>query len=191
MITAFKDMKVNMSLKIHFLNDHLDFFPDNLGETTSIFEKNFSNQNLIFLQVHSAMNMVNAFTRTSLQLKADIKGKICAICLVTTAGVFVGTKLPLLQNAKQRDHNSHRKIDIFQLSLSTSVYFSIQQSIRIASKLYITILLENLHHKSLVSKFFTQFNEKNIEFGHIFPTTHLRNDFLAESSHNLQGAQNR
>lgn len=71
--------------------------------------------------MHSAMNMVNAFTRTSLQLKADIKGKICAICLVTTAGVFVGTKLPLLQNAKQRDHNSHRKIDIFQLSLSTSV----------------------------------------------------------------------
>lgn len=49
MITAFKDMKVNMSLKIHFLNDHLDFFPDNLGETTSIFEKIFSNQNLIFL----------------------------------------------------------------------------------------------------------------------------------------------
>lgn len=31
MIAAFKLMKVNMSLKIHFLNDHLDYFPDNLG----------------------------------------------------------------------------------------------------------------------------------------------------------------
>lgn len=32
MITAFKNMHVNMSLKIHFLDDHLDFFPDNCGD---------------------------------------------------------------------------------------------------------------------------------------------------------------
>lgn len=31
MISAYRDMKVNMSLKIHFLANHLDFFPDNLG----------------------------------------------------------------------------------------------------------------------------------------------------------------
>lgn len=31
MISAYRDMKVNMSLKIHFLAHHLDFFPDNLG----------------------------------------------------------------------------------------------------------------------------------------------------------------
>lgn len=31
MIRAFKNMGVNMSLKIHFLADHLDFFPENLG----------------------------------------------------------------------------------------------------------------------------------------------------------------
>lgn len=32
MIYAFGQMKVNMSLKIHFLHDHLDFFPPNLGD---------------------------------------------------------------------------------------------------------------------------------------------------------------
>lgn len=32
MMSAFRDMKVNMSLKIHFLYDHLEFFPDNLGD---------------------------------------------------------------------------------------------------------------------------------------------------------------
>lgn len=31
MIVAIKEIGVNMSLKIHFLNDHLNFFPNNLG----------------------------------------------------------------------------------------------------------------------------------------------------------------
>lgn len=31
MIAAICELGVNMSLKIHFLKDHLDFFPDNLG----------------------------------------------------------------------------------------------------------------------------------------------------------------
>lgn len=31
MISAYRDMKVNMSLKIHFMANHLDYFPDNLG----------------------------------------------------------------------------------------------------------------------------------------------------------------
>lgn len=31
MIEAYKNMGVHMSLKIHFFADHLDFFPDNLG----------------------------------------------------------------------------------------------------------------------------------------------------------------
>lgn len=31
MINSFKDFGVNMSLKIHFLHNHLDFFPPNLG----------------------------------------------------------------------------------------------------------------------------------------------------------------
>lgn len=31
MISAYREMGVNMSLKIHFLANHLDFFPENLG----------------------------------------------------------------------------------------------------------------------------------------------------------------
>lgn len=32
MIDSFQKIKVNMSLKIHFLKDHLDFFPENCGD---------------------------------------------------------------------------------------------------------------------------------------------------------------
>lgn len=32
MITSLHTMNVNMSLKIHFLANHLDFFPENLGD---------------------------------------------------------------------------------------------------------------------------------------------------------------
>jgi len=32
LLTSYKDMGCNMILKIHFLESHLDFFPENLGE---------------------------------------------------------------------------------------------------------------------------------------------------------------
>ena len=31
-LTAYNDMGCNMSIKIHFLHSHLNFFPDNLGQ---------------------------------------------------------------------------------------------------------------------------------------------------------------
>jgi hypothetical protein len=31
LLTAYKAMGCNMSLKVHFLDSHLDFFPENLG----------------------------------------------------------------------------------------------------------------------------------------------------------------
>jgi hypothetical protein len=31
LLTAYKAMGCNMSLKVHFLGSHLDFFPENLG----------------------------------------------------------------------------------------------------------------------------------------------------------------
>ena len=31
-LTAYNDMACNMSIKIHFLHSHLNFFPDNLGQ---------------------------------------------------------------------------------------------------------------------------------------------------------------
>jgi hypothetical protein len=34
LLTSYKAMGCNMSLKIHFLGSHLDFFPQNLGEVS-------------------------------------------------------------------------------------------------------------------------------------------------------------
>jgi len=34
LLTSYKAMGCNMSLKIHFLETHLDFFPENLGEVS-------------------------------------------------------------------------------------------------------------------------------------------------------------
>ena len=34
LLTSYKAMGCNMSLKIHFLESHLDFFTDNLGEVS-------------------------------------------------------------------------------------------------------------------------------------------------------------
>jgi len=34
LLTSYRDMGCNMSLKIHFLEYHLDFFPENLGEVS-------------------------------------------------------------------------------------------------------------------------------------------------------------
>jgi len=34
LLTSYKAMEGNMSLKIHFVESHLDFFPENLGEVS-------------------------------------------------------------------------------------------------------------------------------------------------------------
>jgi len=34
LLTSYKAMECNMSVKIHFLESHSDFFPDNLGEVS-------------------------------------------------------------------------------------------------------------------------------------------------------------
>ena len=34
MLLAFRDLGCNMSIKLHFLNSHLDQFPDNLGDVS-------------------------------------------------------------------------------------------------------------------------------------------------------------
>jgi len=35
LLTSYKAMGCNMSLKIHFLESHLDFFPENLGKVSN------------------------------------------------------------------------------------------------------------------------------------------------------------
>jgi len=41
LLTSYKAMGCNMSLKIHFLKSHLDFFPENLGEVSDEHSKRF------------------------------------------------------------------------------------------------------------------------------------------------------
>ncbi|GBP18505.1 hypothetical protein EVAR_12966_1 [Eumeta japonica] len=53
LLVAYKDMGCNMSLKIHFLHSHLDFFPQNLGavsdEHGERFHQDISNMEKRFL----------------------------------------------------------------------------------------------------------------------------------------------
>ena len=39
LLQSYQDMGCNMSLKIHFLESHLDFFPDNLGAVSDEHER--------------------------------------------------------------------------------------------------------------------------------------------------------
>ena len=41
LLTSYKTMACNMSVKIHFLESHLDFFPENLGEVSDEHGKRF------------------------------------------------------------------------------------------------------------------------------------------------------
>jgi len=41
LLTSYKAMGCNMSLKIHFLESHLDFFPENLGEVSEEYGDRF------------------------------------------------------------------------------------------------------------------------------------------------------
>jgi hypothetical protein len=41
LLTSYKAMGCNMSLKIHFLESHLDFFPKNLGEVSDKHSERF------------------------------------------------------------------------------------------------------------------------------------------------------
>ena len=42
LLTSYKAMGCNMSLKIHFLESHLDLFPENLGEVSMNTVKGFT-----------------------------------------------------------------------------------------------------------------------------------------------------
>jgi hypothetical protein len=41
LLTAYKPMGCNMSLKVHFLGSHLDFFPENLGAVSDEHKERF------------------------------------------------------------------------------------------------------------------------------------------------------
>ncbi|KYQ53368.1 hypothetical protein ALC60_07500 [Trachymyrmex zeteki] len=83
MISAFHAIKVNMSLKIHFLHNHLNFFHQ--------------------IWVNSVMNMANAFTKTLRSLRNASKEKTSDTYLVNTAGLLF-----VIQNQNHtNDQNSY------------------------------------------------------------------------------------
>jgi hypothetical protein len=49
LLTSYKAMERNMSLKIHFLESHLDFFPENLGEVSDEHGERF-HQNIMAME---------------------------------------------------------------------------------------------------------------------------------------------
>jgi len=49
LLTSYKAMGCNMSLKIHFLESHLDFFPENLGEVSDEHGERF-HQNIMITE---------------------------------------------------------------------------------------------------------------------------------------------
>ena len=49
LLTSYKAMGCNMSLKIHFLESHLDFFPENLGEVSDEHGERF-HQEIMYME---------------------------------------------------------------------------------------------------------------------------------------------
>ena len=41
LLTSYKAIRCNMSMNIHFLETHLDFFPENLGEVSNEHDERF------------------------------------------------------------------------------------------------------------------------------------------------------
>jgi hypothetical protein len=66
LLTAYKAMGCNMSLKVHFLDSHLDFFPENLGTVSDEHGDRF----------HQDISNV----------KKWYQGKLSPVCWLTTAG---------------------------------------------------------------------------------------------------------
>ena len=66
LLQSYQDMGCNMSLKIYFLDSHLDFFPDNLGAISD--------------------NTGNVSTKTSLPWKRGTTDRVVQECFLTIVG---------------------------------------------------------------------------------------------------------
>lgn len=51
MLSAFREMKVNMSLKLHFLHNHIDFFPSNFDDVSNECAEQFL-QDIVNIEKH-------------------------------------------------------------------------------------------------------------------------------------------
>jgi len=84
LLQSYQKLGCNMSLKIHFLHSHLDFF-----------------QRIV---VQWMMNTENVSIKTFLQWRRDIKGNGTMLCCPTTTGLWQG--MPLPWNTSDRQNTS-------------------------------------------------------------------------------------
>lgn len=111
MLEAYRNMGVHMSLKIHFLADHLDFFPPNLGNHffltiyPFLFPKKVSfihvwkyAKNILFslLRWFQRRTWREIFTNWSWILKEDTKAKIRFTC----------SEITFIRNVEQKSLSS-------------------------------------------------------------------------------------
>lgn len=80
LLKCYKKMNCNMSLKIHFLHSHLDFFPANMGDVSD--------------------EQGERFHQEILSMEKRFAGKIEKICLQNTAGHSQGKLMMMNTNEK-------------------------------------------------------------------------------------------
>ena len=86
-LQSYQKSGCNMSLKIHFLHSHLDFF-----------------QTIV---VQWMMNTENVSVKTFLQWRRDIKGNGTGLCSPTTAGLWQMMPLPWIRSDRQNKKKNH------------------------------------------------------------------------------------
>ena len=89
LLQSYQKLGCNMSLKINFLNSHLDFSQRNV--------------------VQWMMNTENVSIKTFLQLRRDIKGNGTGLCSPTTAGLWQGMFLPWNTSDRQTEKKEEEK----------------------------------------------------------------------------------
>jgi len=84
LLQSYQKLCCNMSLKIHFLHSHLEFFPENFGAVSD---------------EHGEHSI-----KTFLQWRRDIKENETVVCSLTTVGIWQGMSLPW--NTSDRQNNN-------------------------------------------------------------------------------------
>ena len=71
LLTSYKAMGCNMRLKVHFLESHLDFFPENLGEVSDEHGKRF-NQDILAMEKRFQGKWTSSMLADYWTLKRDV-----------------------------------------------------------------------------------------------------------------------
>ena len=100
MLEAYKTMKCNMSLKIHFLHSHLDFF-QKISETL-------------------VTNTEKGSTRTLLIWRSVTRAKVCRVCLLTT----VGHSRETIHTLHIRESQQHSTFNVYCILYTSYMWYN-------------------------------------------------------------------